>query len=109
MRIDRDQIGSSIILAALVAVFVFGLWMPVRNKRNRVLEQIKIMEQKLRAEEAAVVNLKHLLAQENQLVQSTSRAQKHVPREIQLASLLSQINEQFVKLELTEAKVCKTK
>lgn len=92
MRIERDEVQTAAIIAALIAAFVFGLYLPHRKKVAQTEAQITTLQAQLQADPNDTRHLVALVEEVESLKQSLTGAQQYVPPQSELAELLKQLS-----------------
>ena len=92
MTIERDQIRTLAVLAVLAAGFVFGLWLPQRNARAELRQQVAGYEKELGLNQQNTEGLAQLNENVIQLRLAKNTADKDVPATEDVSSLWRQID-----------------
>ena len=93
------------ILTALVAVFVLFLWMPLRSAEKKLQHRLDVKTLEMLAERAAMPDIVELAPRVYKLQATVDDAAKHLPNDVQLAGLLSELNAMIKSLEVTESEI----
>ena len=95
MRIERDQITTAAVLAAMLLVCVLGGWMPNRFRAARLESRIAEARSQLGLGSSGGEDVKQLARQVRELQDAINKTQKHIPQDDELADLLRRISEQL--------------
>jgi len=105
MRIEKDQIRTLMILGAMAVIFGLVMWLPLHLKTTQLKERIAKAEKQLGMDRASTAGLGKLANEVIRLEQVVSGAQKHVPRQADLAPFLRDLSTELNALEVTEREV----
>lgn len=105
MRIERDQVLLvAAILAVMVAFGVFG-YMPLRNNRQEAKERIDVYKAQLASDLAGAKQLPKLREEVEALRSALAGAQRDVPTQSELASLLRTLSSELDRQSVTDKEV----
>ena len=105
MFVERDQIKTLLIIAAVSAVFAVGLWLPVRSKQNRIRADIDRLKCDINNERQDKENATRWQG-EIRLMQAYLRdCTRYVPEKEQLAEVLHGLSNALKKNEAVEQNV----
>jgi len=92
MRIESDYIKTGIAMAALIVLFIAGVWMPDRLQAASLRQRMSEAQQQLDAGQAASVKLRALRPQTTELRQRVEATAKYVPVESEIAELMRELH-----------------
>jgi Tfp pilus assembly protein PilO len=101
MRIDRDQIRVVLILAALVALFIFAAYRPSLATAQNVRADIQRQKAQLGIAQNESRDLVRLVKNVEELRASLSGAQQYIPNENELADLLRNLSQTLDAQQVT--------
>lgn len=105
MRVERDQLILMGVLGAAAAAFTVAVYMPVRSQQSQAREQIQAYRSQLDMDLAGSKELPKLLEQVNSLREACNGAQRDVPTQSELASLLRSLSSELEKQHATDKEV----
>jgi Tfp pilus assembly protein PilO len=102
MRIERDQLILMASMAGMAAVFCVAAYMPMRDQQKQSLAQIQACKAQLAIDLAGAGDLARLESEVQALREANSGAQRGVPTQSELKSLLLALSSELDSRQVTD-------
>jgi Tfp pilus assembly protein PilO len=102
MLVDREQLRATIVVVAIVLVFVVGLWAPLSNRAGELEAEILKLEGDLGVTRGRTDGLGELASEVDRLQAKVAETNKLIPQQGELAGLLRELSTQIETEALTD-------
>ena len=105
MRIERDQVRALVVMAALVVLFVCGLWLPRHFKSASIQERIATAKAQIDMDTPAAQELPSLAKQIKELERSIKEHRQYIPAPTEQAAMLHEVSSDLQVQNATDQEI----